>query len=337
MGQMVKNLFEILMTLLFMVGIFIFIRKIKALPVKLLLSLSLVVTLFLFLPHLIHDISWMKKLRFLPMVIFFSIIYFGHRVFREKEEIPSEQCFSFFILSVFSFLLLGKIILKTQILHYGFGLAMPATMMVVSFLLFHLPLCLKNKYQKILPFRVMSIALLGIFILAHIDISRYAYSLKNQAIISAKGTIITWNPRVFSQGKIIETAIQEINKLMKPQDRFMVFPEGVMLNYLTERKNPSSYINFMPTELIVFKEEKILADIQKTPPDYILIAEKITDEYGYHYFGKDYGQKIYSWLMRNYFPITTIGAPPLTGEGFGIQILKHRGTERNDDQRSERS
>jgi hypothetical protein len=321
-GRMIKNLFEVLTVIFIIVGFSILVSKVKTRSFRILLLFAFGVTLLLSIPRLLYEISWLQKLRFLPLVTGSSVIYFGYRIFRKNKEIPSDYL-SFFVFSTFSFLLLLKIILHTQVYHYGFGLAMPATLMTVCLLLFHLPLFLKNKYHESTLPRLLTMALLGIFVIAHIHISHQIYSFKDQEITTAKASLITWNPRITPQGKIVVATIQEINNVMKPQDRFMVFPEGVMLNYLTERKNPTPYVNFVPPELIMFGEETILDRIRQNPPHYILLVDRDTHEYGFHYFGKDYGREIYGWLKKNYSPVLTLGAPPLTNSGFGIQICKY--------------
>jgi hypothetical protein len=81
--------------------------------------------------------------------------------------------------------------------------------------------------------------------------------------------------------------------------------------------------NFMPPELFMFKEKKILEAIIKNSPHYILITERGTDEYGCHYFEKNYGQENLRVVRKNYSLISTLGAPPLTNSGLGIQIWKY--------------
>jgi hypothetical protein len=321
LGEMFKNLLEVSLIILLMIFYAIGLGRIRSSRLRLTIYIFSGIVLCLILPILIRKISWLYQVRCLPIVILFSTLYFGYRVIRKKEEPSFEHSFSFFVLSLFSLLLLVKIILKAQVFHYGFALAVPATLLTVALFSDLLPLTIKEKFKNPFPFRVLSLVLIGIFILAHIDISWRAYALKNYTITSSKGTLVTWDPQRLPRGKIIKTTLQELNLRLKPQEGFIVFPEGIMLNFLTARKNPSPFINFMPPELIVFKEERILAAIQKSPPEYILIADKSTEEYGYQYFGKDYGQKIFGWLMKSYQPVTTIGAPPLTGAGFGIQIL----------------
>jgi hypothetical protein len=321
LGEMFKNLLKVSLIILLMIFYAIGLGRIRSSRLRLTIYIFSGIVLCLILPILIRKISWLYQARCLPIVSLFSTLYFGYRVILKKEESSFEHSLSFFILSLFSLLLLGKIILKAQVFHYGFALAVPATLLTVALFSDLLPLTIKEKFKNPFLFRVLSIVLLGIFILAHIDISRRAYALKNYTITSSKGTLVTWDPQRLPRGKIIETTLQDLNLRLMPQEGFIVFPEGIMLNFLTARKNPSPFINFMPPELIVFKEDRILAAIQKSPPEYILIADKSTEEYGYQYFGRDYGQKIFGWLMKSYKPVATIGASPLTGAGFGIQIL----------------
>ena len=95
-----------------------------------------------------------------------------------------------------------------------------------------------------------------------------------------------------------------------------------MLNYLTRRINPTPYVNFMPPELIIFGEDAILDSLQEKPPDLIAIVHKDTSEYGYRFFGRDYGQSIMHWVRQDYRPLGVIGAPPLRDRRFGILLLE---------------
>jgi 23S rRNA G2445 N2-methylase RlmL len=78
----------------------------------------------------------------------------------------------------------------------------------------------------------------------------------------------------------------------------------------------------MPPELIIFGEEAILDSLQEQPPGFIAIVHKDTSEYGYHFFGSDYGQKIMRWARQNYRALGVIGAPPLQDDRFGILLLE---------------
>ena len=102
-----------------------------------------------------------------------------------------------------------------------------------------------------------------------------------------------------------------------------VLPEGVMLNYLARRSSSTAHTNFMPPELILYGEERILADFKKSPPDYVALVHKDTTEYGFPLFGKDYGTLLYAWINANYEPVRLIGRRPLKQKNqFGIEIRR---------------
>jgi hypothetical protein len=74
----------------------------------------------------------------------------------------------------------------------------------------------------------------------------------------------------------------------------------------------------------MFDETVILKKFAESPPDFIAVVHKDTSEYGYRFFGKDYGRDIYSWIFRNYTPFRLIGAPPLQSDYFGIALLQKK-------------
>ena len=102
----------------------------------------------------------------------------------------------------------------------------------------------------------------------------------------------------------------------------LVLPEGIMLNYLTRRPNPTPYHTFMPPELAIFGEKEVLESFQQHPPDYVVLIHKDTVEYGVGFFGQDarYGQRLRQWVDRNYVRVLRILNEPLHNESFGIEL-----------------
>jgi hypothetical protein len=95
-----------------------------------------------------------------------------------------------------------------------------------------------------------------------------------------------------------------------------------MLNYLSRRVSPVPYTDFMPTEFAIFGEDAILDSFRANPPDYIALVHKDTSEFGYQFFGRDYGQQVYAWIEENYRPAALIGDMPLQDARFGILFLQ---------------
>jgi hypothetical protein len=160
---------------------------------------------------------------------------------------------------------------------------------------------------------------------SHVFSSVRFYSLVKEPIVTDQGTLKSFDLRYPGAGKIIETALNRISDVVAPDQTFTVVPEGLMFNYLTRRYSPIPYLSFVPPFLSMFGG-KVLGSFQKSPPDYVVIVERPTIEYGraYQYFGTDYGRKIYQWIESSYQDIARIGEKPLTGEGFGIRIMKRR-------------
>ncbi|BEQ13659.1 hypothetical protein FAK_07250 [Desulfoferula mesophila] len=96
-----------------------------------------------------------------------------------------------------------------------------------------------------------------------------------------------------------------------------------MINYLSRRLNPTAIINFMPPEIFMFGEENILASIKDNPPDYAVLVHSDTSEYGYKFFGIDYGVAIMERIRQHYVDTYQLGATPFRSNRFGMSIMRH--------------
>lgn len=308
---------------LFLVIPLYLLNKIINKKIKIFFITLIIITMFFSIPYLRNFVPWMQLLRPLPLIIIGVILYvFMKLLFHFRTG----KCLLNFILlhtfAWFSFILLLKIILNVHVYHYGFALAMPATLLSIFIILSPLSNKIGEKFRNKEAARLLSVALIIVFILLHIDFSSSLYNLKSYSIGSGENRIITWNPEISAKGVILNKTFKKIEELIKPEETFLVLPEGIMLNFLTKRKNPTPYINFMPPELIIFDEEQIINSFKNSSPDFIILIDKNLSVFGYKYFGKDYGEKIYQWVIENYTPIVTIGNEPFSGEGFGIKLFK---------------
>jgi hypothetical protein len=95
------------------------------------------------------------------------------------------------------------------------------------------------------------------------------------------------------------------------------------VNYLARARAPVRYINYMPPEVLMFGEARIVADLSAHPPDLVLLVHKSTAEYGLPWFGKDYGSAIAAWVRARYRPGPLLGDEPLMqGSRFGMRLLE---------------
>ena len=89
-----------------------------------------------------------------------------------------------------------------------------------------------------------------------------------------------------------------------------MLPEGVMLNYLSRRRNPTPFFNFMPPELLMFGEQAMVEALIENPPDWVVMTGRGASEYGYEYLGRGYGERLAGWVRDNYDLFERVDAGP---------------------------
>lgn len=240
---------------------------------------------------------------------------------------------------VLALILLLKIFFRPSISHYGFVLAMPAVILLVITLVHLLPKALAVHGGSSLILRGLVTVTLLVDLCVLLTWSNYFYSHENYVVGTGNDAILTYDPRprdreeapyllpYLPRGEAMNQLLQQIESRMAPGANFVVLPEGVMVNYLTRRRNPTPFVNFMPPEMAIFSESAILEALQAHPPDYVILIHKDTAEYGVGFFGADpaYGKLIMTWVVRRYRPVWQTQHEPLQDKNFGIKLLQRQG------------
>jgi hypothetical protein len=334
--------------------------------------------------------GWQSAGHCLPLLVVFAAILWWRewqKVTRDEWQVtrqnsssnpatrhPSPVAFPSLWLA-FSFFLLAKLGFNPRISHYGVFLAMPAFLSAIYLLLYLLPRALARdegqvtgdekvpvaskreiaspvtRHPSLSAFRVAML----IFVLAGLARltiqSGLFYKDKDFALGSGGDRMVTYDPKIDPTGAAMASAAAWIETNTVPTSTLAVLPEGVMLNYLTRRDNPTPYVVFA-FEVWAFGETNMLAAYEKNPPDYIVLVQRDSSEYGVPYFGmeKGYGFDVMQWVRRNYSPcgvvdfayptvvrivtpqgepVELIGSEPLKSGAFGIEILKRLPPELN--------
>ena len=226
--------------------------------------------------------------------------------------------------AVFAFFLLGKLMLNPRFYHYGFGLAMPGAIFLVVLLVWFLPSFVSMLRGRARLLRVLLVVFLAADLGYYLLLSNIAYSHKTYGVGAGPDFMLTYEPSIDPRGPMVTQLLRQMAQTFPPQASVALLPEGVMINYLSRRPNPMPYINFMPTELSIFGETSMLRAFQSHPPDFIILVEKDTSEYGVGPFGVDpgYGKMIMDWVGSHYETAWQAAGKPLTDHHFGISILK---------------
>jgi hypothetical protein len=175
-------------------------------------------------------------------------------------------------------------------------------------------------------FRWIALALVAACVVHFIKVSNEPYKRKNFAFGSGGDMIMTYVLDSYPHAMVAQEALHWIEANMPADADFAVLPEGVMLNYLSRRPNPTPYIVFMKIEMIAFGEYHMFKALVEAEPDYIVLVHKDTGQYGVGYFGADpgYGREVMEWIDENYKRAALFGSEPLKDKNFGIKILERR-------------
>jgi hypothetical protein len=233
-------------------------------------------------------------------------------------------------LVTFALVLLGKQFLKVGLHHYGFVLALPATLVIVAAAWDWFPRAGASASRATSPDpvgldpaglgRAAVLGLLLSFLPWHLVRSAEQYRRQTAVLGEGRDSFLA-----DGRGRMVRAALLELER--HAQDAtLLVLPEGVSLNYLTRRATPTPFINFMPPEFAFFGEQQMLAALEQAPPDLVLLIHKDTTEYGLPLFGVDYGVELAAWVRERYGETWRVGAKPLENAGsrFGVALLEPR-------------
>jgi hypothetical protein len=265
-------------------------------------------------------LSWIELPRPLPL---FMVILGTILIYNLKQKFHPRNLI-FLCLTLFSFLLMLKMILNVHVYHYGFALALPATLVFIKVILDELPEFSNKISGSCVFFKSVCLTLVFLYCIPHIQVSYDYYRKKTFSIGKGLDTIYTYEPYYNPRSQIVRNALEYIEENTESEATFSAFPYSSMFNFLLRRENPGKFTHYSPVEWKLFGDELVLESIRKNPPSYILLTEMNFEEYGYKTFGKDYGKTLYSWIQKNYENVKLVGNEPARETGFGIQIMAKR-------------
>jgi hypothetical protein len=217
---------------------------------------------------------------------------------------------------VWALVLLGKILLNARIVHYGFALAMPATLLVVA----------AGIGWTTPPVRAAVLGTLAVTIAAYLGQAARLQSQQSFVVGEASNSFYA-----DERGGMLNACLTALRQKASPGQTMAVMPEGAMLNFLARMPNPTPYWSFNPPYSFFAPgageaagEAKMLAALEKSPPDWVVLVAEDLSDFGTPFFGRDYGQGLYAFVQANYASDSQWGQAPFTGESFGIILMRRK-------------
>ncbi|WP_282012350.1 hypothetical protein [Nitrospina watsonii] len=267
-------------------------------------------------------IPWTELARPLPLLVLaLGIVHL--RNLKKAHPTQRAQPLFLFAFSLFSFVLMFKILFNVHVYHYGFALAFPAFMLLIRFLVFDLPAWIPSDRQKFSFGHAITPALVLTYAIVHMTSSYNGYLLKNYPVSTGPDTTLDYNPQLTPRGVVVNAALGYIDQEIDPKAAFPVLPGGSMLNYLSRHTNPFPFLTFDPLEMHIHGEARYLERFQQQPPQYIIIVSRDYLHLGAQRFGKNYANNLHAWIRTHYKEAALFGEHPSSGKGYGILFLKH--------------
>ena len=216
---------------------------------------------------------WFQLFKPVPIVVLVIGIFVLITMNKERKsgQISNANLFNF-VFIIFSLLLLLKIFLNPVPNYYTFGLLLPATLVVVKFIVYDLPGLVQEKCGTSLVFHMVSSALVLYLFCGFLLWSKVFYDIKGLKVGHGWDQVFAISPIFDGRDQQIKSALSLIEEEMGQNDNFVAFPSGAMLNYLTRRENPIGYTFVDPFAIDLFDEGSILNALQQSPPDYIIFV-----------------------------------------------------------------
>lgn len=256
--------------------------------------------------------------RCLPLICLLTICISVWKFIKKADK--TEYIFIIAI-SLFSLFLMARMLLRVWAGHYGFYILVPGMLVYYIFFFKMLAEGLNSALVRGC-FKLGFLWIFILFIISHFNISRLCYQNKTLKISSPRGTLYTFNNE---REKRCKELIEFLQGHTDNEESLVVFPEGLTINFLSERKNPLYYYIYLPMDLA--KPEvlmSIISDMKNKNIDYVALVQRDTTEYGYAVFGKDYGEQLWNYISENYILYKQFGPLPFTSQDFGIALFRRK-------------
>lgn len=207
-----------------------------------------------------------------------------------------------------------KLGLRPRFDHYGFYLAVPATLLLLMIAVHYGPVRLARRGWDTSFVRFFSrawiVGLASVLCLASIgNMSRRSYQL-----VAGRDRLIVRAPQLDPRTATISRALARLPDLLsaEPNPTLAVLPEGAALNYWLRSTNSVKHPVLLPPELAAFGEDAVLRNFELRPPQLILSLERDMSEYGMESLVLVPGAtRLTGWIESNYCEEWSFG--PIAG------------------------
>ena len=118
------------------------------------------------------------------------------------------------------------------------------------------------------------------------------------------------NSKIYSfidQSYKLNSIIRYISNETTQNDKVVIYPENLFINYITNRKSEDFYYGLNPAFLELFGEDNVINYYKNNKPEYFVIMyDDMMEVYGHKYICIDYAQEFCKFVKNNYKEVKKI-------------------------------
>ena len=227
------------------------------------------------------------------------------------------------LIAVLAAALMARMLLNGRIYHYGFFEAALAAMMVPAIMIGELPEPLRAGSWGRSLIITCSLLLIVPGVVKLAAASQAMLRAKTYSIETGADRFYTFPPQALGTGDIVRVMSDWLRKT-PPDQTAIVLPEGEMINYLARRPSPIAPYAFFAAATSNGREARIVGDLRRHPPDWIVIVSRDIRDNGVKFYGESDGEgrAILAWVAANYAPAMSVGGNPLDPDQCGGIVLR---------------
>ena len=127
-----------------------------------------------------------------------------------------------------------------------------------------------------------------------------SYASDERVPVPGTAGMLSARPDVAREITELAAAVRTANRA---GESLVVFPEGELLNFLTDRPNPIRHKLYLPGYLTDANEAGVVSELDAARPAAIVVWLRPTGEYERGLFGRDYGKRVAEWISAHYVAV----------------------------------
>ncbi len=231
------------------------------------------------------------------------------------------------LLSLGAVAMLGRMGLNVRLFHYGFTMAVLATMLSIHLLVFEAP---RWRLAGAEPPRLLVLIAAGLVLAASGRLTARAlemHAAKSATVGQGRDAFTAFSKEQHRNPGLVKDMLSAL-ELYAPEARtLVVFPDSAAVSYHSRRPSPIAEFEFNPVSLgFSGGPAAVLERLASHPPDVVLLCSYDLRAHGTPFFGatERSGQEIAAWVQRNYRKVASGPAGPFNVTGHTWDLLVKR-------------